>query len=72
MQKHCAFATGTFPCGVGADEDIAVLHKGDLLTLLEPICKRTTDGRHACHVRVDEGSWVGFVDERFVEIAGNE
>jgi hypothetical protein len=72
LQKHCAFSNSTFPCGVGADDDIAVLHKGDLLTLLEPICKRTTDGRHACHVKVNEGGWVGYVDERLVELAGSE
>jgi DnaJ domain len=72
LRRRCAFDLGSFPCGYYVNEQIAVLHKGDLLTLLEPICKRTPDGRGACHVKVNDGGWVGYVDDKFVELVENK
>ncbi len=70
LSHRCAFNSGSLPCHNAFPSDpnnwahgvIAELKQGDKLVLLEPICKRTTSGLDACHVKTVIGGWVGYVD----------
>jgi hypothetical protein len=63
MRKRCAFNVGTWPCGIGAEEGIATLHKGDRVQLLSRPT-RAPDGNDICEIHFEQ--WTGWVVAKFI------
>jgi len=67
--KRCAFNVGTFPCGVGVDEDIAKLNQGDRVEILSDKI-RAPDGTEAYEVKFQR--WTGWVNARDLSLENGE
>ncbi len=61
LKKLCAFDIGTWPCGFGVEETIAILKPGDRVRVLSTKT-RTKDGSDVYRIRTAQG-WEGWITE---------
>ncbi|SRR5581483_7025920 len=61
LKKFCAFDIGTWPCGFGVEETIAILKPGDRVKVLSSKT-RTKDGNDVYRIRTPQG-WEGWIPE---------
>ncbi len=62
LKKFCTFNIGTWPCGFGVEETVAILKPGDRVKLLS-FKTRTKDGSDVYRIRTPQG-WEGWVTDR--------
>ncbi len=61
LKKLCAFDVGTWPCGFGVEETIAILKPGDRVKVLSSKT-RTKGGNDVYRIRTAQG-WEGWIPE---------
>lgn len=66
LMKLCAFDLGPYPCGFGAEQEVAELRKGDRVQVLSSEA-REKNGQDVYHVRTDQG-WDGWADANFIAL----